>query len=232
MAKGGKRAYSDNTIKEFKFRVGLIEKNVDKYFQTFEERNENLQKMNRKDTSSFGVTKESMNLFLEINKKRLSLLERGKIDRKEAREIKFFIEKYKFASYTNYKYAERRYVLNLRDEYISRFESLGVDKDILETLRKSRLWNNNEFWQSYFNNREIFVPLTNQYGENKTSTEGVDDWNAQSQEKGYKTSHSIWGDAIYSYAKYFMEHKKDKFSKKERDKFKDAFDFNYMKENK
>ena len=231
MAKGGKKVYSDNTIKEFKLRLGLIEKNADKYFQTFEERNKNLQKMNRKDTSTFGVTKESMFIYLLANKKRLSLLERGKLTRKEAREIKFFIKEYKFASYTNYKYAERRYVLKLRDEYIGRFEDLKVDKDILETLRKSKLWNNNEFWQSYFNNREIFVPLTNQYGENKTSTEGVDDWNAHVEDKGYKTSHSIWGDAMYSYAKYFMEHHKDKFSKKERDQFKDAFDFNYMKEN-
>lgn len=106
-------------------------------------------------TEDFDVFNDIYNDIM-INPKRLKTS-------KDAREQAMkFINKYEPFTKYNKKTLLRKTSIMMRDEYLSHFKELGLDTDLLDTIKLLGLWDNVKFWQGFFNSK-YFVPLYQDY---------------------------------------------------------------------
>ena len=159
--------------------------------------------------------------MLETTKAKLKLAKKGDIYSKTL--VKDFVKTFNIARYKNVKTAERGFILSQRDEYVNKFRALKQDDDIFLSLHLTGLWNSKDFWKSFFNS-DIFAPLYKTYLSKGTNVL-TDTW-----QKETNSTHTMWGDTINSYAKYYISKHANKFSDLEKAMFKDAYEFKYMNE--
>lgn len=222
MAKGGKnsiRSVKATKIETLERKVKEIERNFMKYKNDIYTKNEAFINKSRKSTTIFGVSQEMFDLMLETTKLKLKHAKKGDLYSKTL--VKDFVDKFNVARYKNVMTAERGFIISQRNQYISKFEALGQDNDIFKALKQSGLWNSKDFWKSFFNS-DIFAPLYKDYltKDNSSST--------YTWQKETKSKHTLWGDTIFSYAKYYISSHANKYDNNVKNMFKDAIEFKYM----
>ena len=108
-----------------------------------------------------------------------------------------FVSKYQRYGGVDTKTAYKRYTIDQRDKYVKLFRILGKDAEIFKFLKDKGLWNDTQFWEDYFNGA-YYAPLHEQYrrgGESPTT---------ELHQEQYGTKHTLWGDAIISYANHYL----------------------------
>lgn len=224
MTKGGKISSRSTRVTKFETldrKVKEIERNFMKYKEEIYTKNEAFINKSRKSTTIYGVSQETFKLMLETTKVKLRLAKKGDLYSKTL--VKDFVKTFDIARYKNVKTAERGFILNQRDEYVNKFRALKQDDDIFLALHVTGLWNSKDFWKSFFNS-DIFAPLYKTYL-SKGSSVLTDTW-----QKETGSGHTMRGDTINSYAKYYMSKHANKFTDIEKAMFKDAYEFKYMNE--
>lgn len=224
MAKGGKnsiRSVKATNFETLERKVKEIERNFIKYKDEIYTKNEAFINKSRKSTTIYGISQETFNLMLETTKVKLRRAKKGDLYSKIL--VKDFVDKFYVARYKNVRTAEKGFIISQRDEYVNKFRELKQDDDIFLSLHLTGLRNSKNFWKSFFNS-DIFAPLYKTYL-SKGSSVLTDTW-----QKETGSGHTMWGDTINSYAKYYISKHPKQFSNLEKEMFKDAYDFKYMNE--
>lgn len=222
MTKGGKnsiRSVKLTKIETLERKVKEIERNFMKYKEDIYTKNEAFINKSRKSTTIYGVSQDTFKLMLETTKIKLRRAKKGDLYSKAL--VKDFIKTFDVALYKNVKTAEKGFIIKERNQYISKFKALGQDNDIFKALKESGLWNSKDFWKSFFNS-DIFSPLYKEYLANDSNSI------TYTWQKETKSKHTLWGDTIFSYAKYYISRHANKYDDDVKNMFKDAIEFNYM----
>ena len=136
--------------------------------------------------------REDIDVF-EINYEIIMSNPKGiKTNKKIRQRAENFIKTYQGIGMYRAKTTERRLSLEMRDEWLDHFKSIGGTY-ALNMLEKKGLMNNNRFWRSFFNSK-YFIPLYRKYTKNDKKF---------LKEKGLinKKGISIWDEYLIEYIK-------------------------------
>lgn len=112
-----------------------------------------------------------------------------KTNKQIRKQAERFVEHYKSIGQFKIKTIEKRFVLYMRDEWVSNFRDLGLDEKLIRKLQRKGLWENARFWGSFFNSK-YYIPLYHRYTREEIENimSGV-----------IKGKHTIWGKYLGEY---------------------------------
>lgn len=116
-------------------------------------------------------------------------------------DLRRYIKKFSIFGSRNIKKTISKMSFSFRDEYLSKFVKLGKDNSLIKMLKRKGLYEDSDFWKSFFNS-EYFVPLYKEYP--KGGETEVDE-KYELGDEAVLFNGTLWGHYIREYIKVYKK---------------------------